>query len=104
MTLVSAVETYVRLKQSLGAVFSVDARILAEFARTVGDVSVSTMFLNVRGQCLTRFGIHAVVERAVARAATRMPSLNTKRISPHSVRHNIETSITLWSIDVEGIH
>ena len=29
MTLVSAVETYVRLKQSLGAVFSVDARILS---------------------------------------------------------------------------
>jgi integrase len=43
MTLVSAVETYVRLKQSLGAVFSVDARILAAFARAVGDVSVSTI-------------------------------------------------------------
>ena len=43
MTLVSAIETYVRLKQSLGAVFSVDARILAAFARAVGDVSVSTI-------------------------------------------------------------
>ncbi len=43
MTLVSAVETYVRLKQSLGAVFSVDARILAAFVRAVGDVSVSTI-------------------------------------------------------------
>jgi len=43
MTLVSAVETYVRLKQSLGAVFSVDAHILAAFVRAVGDVSVSTI-------------------------------------------------------------
>ena len=43
MTLVTAVETYVRLKQSLGAVFSVDARILAAFVRAVGDVSVSTI-------------------------------------------------------------
>jgi len=43
MTLVPAVETSVRLKQSLGAVFSVDARILAAFARAVGDVSVSTI-------------------------------------------------------------
>jgi integrase/recombinase XerD len=43
MTLLSAVETYVRLKQSLGAVFSVDARILAAFVRAVGDVSVSTI-------------------------------------------------------------
>jgi hypothetical protein len=33
MTLLAAVETYVRLKQSLGAVFSVDARILAAFVR-----------------------------------------------------------------------
>jgi integrase/recombinase XerD len=43
MTLGSAVEAYVRLKQSLGAVFSVDARILAAFVRAVGDVSVSTI-------------------------------------------------------------
>jgi len=43
MTLVSAVDAYVRLKQSLGAVFSVDARILAAFVRAVGDVSVSTI-------------------------------------------------------------
>jgi integrase/recombinase XerD len=43
MTLAVAIETYVRLKQSLGAVFSVDARILAAFVRAVGDVSVSTI-------------------------------------------------------------
>jgi hypothetical protein len=41
--LASAVQTYVGLKQSLGAVFSVDARILAAFVRAVGDVSVSTI-------------------------------------------------------------
>lgn len=45
------------------------------------------VFLNVRGQPLTRFGIHTAVERLAARAATRMPSLKTKRVSPHSVRH-----------------
>jgi len=43
MTLVTAVETYVGLRQSLGAVFSVDARILAAFVRTVGDVPVATI-------------------------------------------------------------
>lgn len=41
MTLPSAIEAYIQLKQSLGAVFSVDARILSAFARQVGDVSVS---------------------------------------------------------------
>ena len=43
MTLSSAVETYVMLKQSLGAVFSVDARILRAFVRAVGDVSVNAI-------------------------------------------------------------
>lgn len=43
MTLVPAVDAYVRAKQAGGAVFSVDVRILAAFVRAVGDVSVSTV-------------------------------------------------------------
>lgn len=43
MTLSSAVEAYVMLKQSLGAVFSVDARILRAFVRAVGDVPVNAV-------------------------------------------------------------
>jgi integrase len=43
MTLTSAVQTYVALKQAMGAVFSVDARILAAFVRTLGDVPVHTI-------------------------------------------------------------
>jgi hypothetical protein len=48
MTLASAVETYVRLKQSLGAVFVSDARTLAAFVRAVGDVPVNTITPDVR--------------------------------------------------------
>ena len=47
------------------------------------------VFLNVRGHALTRFGVYAMVTRLVARTATRMPSLKTKRVSPHSVRHYV---------------
>lgn len=61
------------------------------------------VFLNVRGQPLTRFGIHAVVERAVARAATRMPSLSTKRISPHSVRHTTAVHLLRAGVDINTI-
>jgi integrase/recombinase XerD len=78
------------------------AQILRELLGSRLDGPAETpVFLNVRGQCLTRFGIHAVVERAVARAAKWMPSLNTKRVSPHSVRHNTETSITVEGIETE---
>ena len=41
MTLASAIEAYIQVRQSLGAIFSVDARILSAFVRRVGDVSVS---------------------------------------------------------------
>lgn len=38
MKLSSAIENYVTLKRSLGAVFSVDTRILRSFSRALGDV------------------------------------------------------------------
>jgi integrase/recombinase XerD len=43
MKLSSAIENYVALKRSLGAVFSVDARILRSFSRAMGDVSLEAL-------------------------------------------------------------
>lgn len=40
MTLLPAIAAYVTLKRALGAVFSVDARILRAFGRALGDVAV----------------------------------------------------------------
>jgi integrase/recombinase XerD len=61
------------------------------------------VFLNVRGQRLTRFGIYAVVERLVARAATRMLSFRTKRVSPHSVRHATAVHLLRTGVDINTI-
>ena len=43
MNLSSAIENYVVLKRSLGAVFSVDARILRSFTRVIGDVGLEVL-------------------------------------------------------------
>jgi integrase/recombinase XerD len=61
------------------------------------------VFLNVRGQPLTRFGIHTAVERIAARAATRVPSLKSKRISPHSVRHTTAVHLLRAGVDINTI-
>jgi integrase/recombinase XerD len=45
------------------------------------------VFLNRCGHPITRFGIHTLVERYVRKAQVKMPSLATKRISPHTIRH-----------------
>lgn len=67
------------------------------------DSPNAPVFLNVRGQPLTRFGIHAMVERLVARAATRVPSLNTKQVSPHSVRHTTAVHLLRAGVDINTI-
>jgi integrase/recombinase XerD len=61
------------------------------------------VFLNVRGQALTRFGVYAMVARLVARTATRMPSLKTKRVSPHSVRHTTAVHLLRAGVDINTI-
>lgn len=43
MTLSKAVESYLSLKRSLGAVFSADARILRSFVRALGDVPLESI-------------------------------------------------------------
>ena len=50
------------------------------------DVS-SPLFLNRYGDPITRFGIHALVTRHAKTAAAQSPSVKTKRISPHTIRH-----------------
>jgi site-specific recombinase XerD len=52
---------------------------------------------------LTRFGIHTAVERIAARAATRVPSLKSKRISPHSVRHTTAVHLLRAGVDINTI-
>ena len=80
------------------------AQVLRELLNDRLDGPADTpVFLNVRGHPLTRFGVHAVVERAVARAATRMPSLNTKRVSPHSVRHTTAVHLLRAGVDINTI-
>jgi hypothetical protein len=50
MMLFEAIESYVRLKQSLGAVFATDRRILRSFGRHLGDIPMDTISAET---CLT---------------------------------------------------
>jgi integrase/recombinase XerD len=61
------------------------------------------LFLNRRGQPLTRFGVHALVERYAAQAAARVPSLAKKRVSPHTIRHTTATHLLRSGVDINTI-
>jgi site-specific recombinase XerD len=60
-------------------------------------------FLNRRGEPLTRFGIHAMVERYAAVAARTIPAITKKRVSPHTIRHTTATHLLRAGVDINTI-
>jgi integrase/recombinase XerD len=52
-----------------------------------GTAPVPELFLNARGQPMTRSGFEYILDKQVQIAAKSCPSLSTKRVSPHVLRH-----------------
>jgi site-specific recombinase XerD len=61
------------------------------------------VFLNRRGQPLTRFGIHALVERYAEAVAKTRPSMSKKQLSPHTIRHTTATHLLRAGVDINTI-
>lgn len=61
------------------------------------------VFRNVRGQPMTRFGIHTLVERTAAKASQTTPSLRDKRVSPHTLRHTTAVHLLRSGVDINTI-
>jgi integrase/recombinase XerD len=61
------------------------------------------VFLNRNGQPITRFGIHTLVERHAMTATTKMPSLSSKRVSPHVIRHTTATHLLHAGVDINTV-
>ena len=80
------------------------AQTVRELAALVrGRGPTEHVFLNRRGQPMTRFGIHTLVERYAARAAAQVPSLAAKRVSPHTIRHTTATHLLRAGVDINTI-
>jgi site-specific recombinase XerD len=77
---------------------------VAELTVLIADRSPTTpVFLNRCGHPITRFGVHTLVERYVRKAQIQMPSLATKRISPHTIRHTTATHLLRAGVDINTV-
>jgi len=63
----------------------------------------SPLFPNSRGDALTRSGIAKRLDQAVARASDSCPSLKTKSVSPHMLRHTTAMHLLQSGVDISVI-
>ncbi|MES9902976.1 MAG: tyrosine-type recombinase/integrase [Sedimenticola sp.] len=60
----------------------------------------TSLFLNHRGEPLTRFGVRYILARQCERAKERCPSLARKRLHPHSMRHSTAIYLLKSGVDL----
>src|SRR5215470_17655958 len=61
------------------------------------------VFLNRYSRPITRFGVYDLVKRYVRRAVHGMPSLATKNVSPHTIRHSTATHLLRGGVDINTV-
>jgi site-specific recombinase XerD len=76
----------------------------ALLAESASDAcSAERLFRNHRGEPLTRFGVRYILAKYCKRARTAMPSLSTKRLHPHSMRHSTAVHLLRAGVDLTTI-
>ncbi len=61
------------------------------------------VFLNRCGQPMTRFGIYTLDIRCARKAATVVPTLASKRVTPHTLRHTTAVFLLRAGVDINTI-
>jgi integrase/recombinase XerD len=61
---------------------------LRDWLRVRGEPKSTALFLNAGHDAMTRSGFEYILDKYVKVASARQPSLTTKRVSPHRIRHS----------------
>jgi site-specific recombinase XerD len=88
-----AEHTYVQLlgkgrKERTIPLWADTARLLRGWFQELGEGAAHVAFPSARGTPLSRDGVDYLLKQTVQRAVAACPSLATKAISPHVIRHN----------------
>ena len=68
-----------------------------------GTVRVPDLFLNARREPMTRSGFEYILHKHALAATTQCPSLATKRVSPHVLRHTCALTVLQATKDLRKV-
>ncbi len=68
-----------------------------------GDPPEGPVFLNANGIPITRFGIRYIVRRYAGKATKDCPSLKSKKVGPHTIRHTTATHLLQSGNDISVV-
>ncbi len=68
-----------------------------------GELSVPELFVNARGEALSRWGIAYILNKHIETAAKKKPSLLQKRVSPHVLRHTCAMVVLQATHDIRKV-
>ncbi|KAG0188573.1 hypothetical protein DFQ28_004618 [Apophysomyces sp. BC1034] len=68
-----------------------------------GPVPAPEVFINARGQPLTRSGFEYILDKHIQVAAERCPVLKQRQISPHSLRHSAAMMVLQATGDIRKV-
>jgi len=77
--------------------------LISEAGAAGGEASAPLLFRNARGQPLTRYGVRYLLRRYVQRASGVAPSLRSKKLHPHSIRHSTAVALLKSGVDFATI-
>lgn len=92
-------------KERTCPLWSETVKVLRDFIaeRGLEATSTSPIFINNRGQSLSRDGAANLLSKYVAKAVERVPSVAGKRIHPHSLRHTTAMHMLRSGVDRNAI-
>jgi integrase/recombinase XerD len=102
------VSTFVQLtgkgrKERTIPLWPTTAQVLRAWFHELGDYAGPIAFPNARGKALSREGVAYLLQQAIQRALPACPSLATKNISPHVLRHSTATHLLQAGVDIATI-
>lgn len=71
--------------------------------RSPHDPAAEQLFLNANGVPVTRFGVRYIIREYAASARSKCPSITTKTVTPHTIRHTTAMHLLRAGNDVNMV-